>query len=193
MNIISSNCFAGYLYRDLLHYRYENPFIWTCIHNDDFLFLLEHFDEINFRNYEILKQTNDLYKFKIRIDNKFEVFYNHHIFSKEYNIPTKIGINVFYNKIWEYIKEKYEYRLTLMSKHIDLVAVDDFGGYDIKKIYTICKQKKIKLFMCTDLLPEETSENCIIRRRFKVDNHGPGPGDIHLKYGNLIKEFLGIK
>lgn len=194
MNIISTNCLAGHLYRDLLKCEYKNPFIWTNIWNKDFLYLIEHFKEIDFHNYEIQKNSNLLLLFKICIDNKVNVEYNHYIFSTKYNTPTKIGIDIYYNKIWEYISEKYEKRLSLMNNNIDLVAIDDFGGdYDINKIYNICKEKQIKLFMCTDNIPEETNDNCIIRKRFIVENHGPGPGDIHLKYGDLIKEFLGIK
>lgn len=193
MNIISSNCLGGHLYRDLLHCEYGNPFIWSRIHNEDFIYLISNFSKINFYNYEILKQAPELKKFKIRIDDKFEVNYNHHIFSPKHSTPTKIGIDVYYNKIWEYITEKYEKRLAIMEDRIDLVAVDDFGGYDIERIYNICKSNRIRCFMCTDKLEEEYSDYILVRKRFSVGSHGPGPGDIHLKYGNEIKEFLGIR
>lgn len=193
MNIVTTNCLGGHIYRDLLRTKYGNPFVWTNIWNKDFIELIKYWDEINLENYQLLHVANGSKTLKLLIDSRVNVEYNHYIFSKIHNIPTKIGIDIYYDKIWEYLIEKYEKRLSSMSKHIDLIAVDDFGGYDIKEIYEICKDKMIKCFICTDKLPEESSNTVIIRPRFRVEDHGPGPGDIPIKYGKEIKTLLGIR
>lgn len=58
MNIITNNCLGGFIYRDILKTEYQNPFIWTYIKTNEFIFLCENYNKINFHNYELSKKGN---------------------------------------------------------------------------------------------------------------------------------------
>jgi len=47
MNIISNNCLGGFIYKDFLQIKYENPFIFSLMDYDDFLYLLENYETID--------------------------------------------------------------------------------------------------------------------------------------------------
>jgi uncharacterized protein (DUF1919 family) len=55
MNIISNNCFGGYIYKNVLKEQYSTPFIWNRIYNNDLITLLKNFNKINFNNIELKK------------------------------------------------------------------------------------------------------------------------------------------
>ena len=73
MNLISGNCFGGHTYKYVLCKEYENPFIWTRLYNSDLIYLIEHFNELNFINYSIEKTTQKLLQFHVMIDNKITI------------------------------------------------------------------------------------------------------------------------
>jgi uncharacterized protein (DUF1919 family) len=179
MNIISANCLGGHIYRDLLHVKYDNPFIWTRIDSDSFIHLLENYENINFNNFVLIKESNKLENFRIIIEDKIKIQFTHHKFDKNSIKPTVKNVDVYYNKIWEYIVEKYESRIKRLSKTIDLVAVDDWSdNINVYRILEICKNKNYPLFICTNRLPEINTEKIIIKPRLIHENHGPGSGDI---------------
>ena len=120
-----------HLYRDLLKTPYENPFIWTRMMDDTFIWLLENYESINFRKYELTKTNFSLEDyvncfFYIKYDNKHEVKYGHYKFVKNATKPVKIKMDVQYNKIWEYIIEKYEKRLKRMKTEPIFIINDQF-------------------------------------------------------------------
>lgn len=194
MNIISANCLGGHIYRDLLHVKYDNQFIWTRIDSDSFIYLLENYEKVNFDNFILTKESKQLENFRIIIADKIKIQFNHHRFDKNAVLPTIRNVDVYYNKIWEYIVEKYELRTKRLSKTIDLVAVDDWSdNINVNKILEICKNKNYPLFICTNRLPEMNTEKIIIKPRLIHDNHGPGPGDIWQDYNKEIKTLLKIK
>jgi len=113
MLLITNNCMGGYFYRDVVKTEYNHPFFWGTT-SISMLNLIRNWDNINFKNYSIEKYGD--WKFKILIDNKAEYRCLHYHFDKNTNKPTVRGCDVFYNKIWEYIQEKYETRLERMLK-----------------------------------------------------------------------------
>lgn len=50
MNLISRNCLDGFITRDLLHCKNNNPFIWLAMGLNSFHFLVENYDNIDFKN-----------------------------------------------------------------------------------------------------------------------------------------------
>jgi uncharacterized protein (DUF1919 family) len=115
MNIVSNSCIGAYLMRDYYKYQYNNPFCWTFILVDDFVTLMNEWDNINFMKYTLEKRGKRLEDgFKTIIDGKVTLLWYHYLFSMKYNKPTTKGINVFSDKIWEYIIEKYEERTKRM-------------------------------------------------------------------------------
>lgn len=113
MNIISQNCLAGNIYKNHLKSEFENPFIWTVIDFNSMLYLIQNWNSINFKNYELVKDKN--WNFSIIIDEKIKIQYVHYKFNPACKnlMKDKIG-NIYYCKIWEYIVHKYEERMNRM-------------------------------------------------------------------------------
>lgn len=143
MNLISNTCIGAYLYK-LLNLKFENPFCWSVIDFDSMYYLIKNYEKINFKNYELTK-TPDWW-FTIIIDNVIKVHYVHYKFDKNANKPTRCGSNIIYNKIWEYIVEKYEERLTRMHGQPIFVigSIHPCHWYTENEIYKICKICKKK-------------------------------------------------
>jgi len=190
-NIISNNCLGGYVYRDILKEEYQNPFIWTRLDNIDFINLLENFDTLNFKNIELFKESDKLEKFRLKIDNKIKLQFNHYLFDSNYNKPTIIGIDVHYNKIWEYIANVYLRRLNRMQKEIDFIFIEDNGTYNIDRIISITQTRNIKTFIITNKKPKLFSNTLVIVPHIKYKEF-----QAHFYkeyYKNEIKDFLKIK
>lgn len=113
MNLISQNCLSGHLYKNHYKEEFENPFIWTVIDFNSMLYLIQNWNRINFRNYELVKDNN--WNFSIIIDNKVKIQYVHYKFDAASKTPTIDNVgSILYYKIWEYIIQKYEERLKRM-------------------------------------------------------------------------------
>ena len=139
MNIISNCCASGEFYRRILNTSYQNPFIWCSIKPNDMLYLIEHYNDINFLNYEIAKNEleNEMNTFRVIVDNKMSIYYLHYHFSKTDSTIRTNDVNVYYNKIWEYVAQKYETRtkkmldlkeppmFLLFSDRVSLAKIDD--------------------------------------------------------------------
>ena len=115
MNIIANSCCGGHLYKSLFKQPFQNPFIWNIIDFNSMLYLIKNYDKINFNNYELIKDNK--WNFKIIIDNHIIIQYVHYKFNEKCNKPIRKGMDVFYNKIWEYIVEKYEDRKNRMIRN----------------------------------------------------------------------------
>lgn len=149
MNIITNNCLGGFIYRDILKSEYQNPFIWTYIKTNEFIFLCENYNKINFHNYELGKKGNTKNNLFIKIDNKIDLDFHHIWFDETCLIPTiKESINgcdIHYNKPWEYIIEKYEKRLNRMDNKKFYFYFDN-GLEDISNLehlINICENQKV--------------------------------------------------
>ena len=106
---------GGSFYKDVVKIEFNHPFFWGQITPPlDIIKLINEFETINFDNYTLEKDKD--WKFTLNIDNKIHYFLTHYIFSKTDTIPRKFLCEVYYNKIWEYIIEKYESRLQRMKQ-----------------------------------------------------------------------------
>ena len=116
MNIISNSCVGGFLMRDHFKQEYSNPFIWSYIDTKSFYNLIKNFDTLDWFNYELIK--DDKWNFSLIIDNQVKVEYPHYHFDKNATVPTvekgPLHRDVYYNRIWEYITEKYTNRVNRM-------------------------------------------------------------------------------
>lgn len=190
-NIITNNCLGGYIYRDILKEEYQNPFIWVRLDNIDLIKLLENYETLNFKNIEIFKESKKLENFCLKIDDVVKIKCSHYVFDSKYNTPTIIGVDVHYNKIWEYIIDIYLKRLKRMQKEINYVFIEDDGTYNIDKILSILQEKKIKTFIITNKKHKFLSENLVIVPHIKYKETEPHFYKEY--YRNEIKEFLELK
>lgn len=156
MNIITTNCLGGFIYRDILKQEYKNPFIWTgcaC----DFVDFLKNFDKINFDNINIISSNNKhdgiMY---IVIDEKYKWRNMHVKFSANDDIPRYYNFHeVYYNKPWEYIYNNYMKRLKRMKneKQMCVIIYEPCINAEIfKEIANVCYNKKIPCLFFTDVV-----------------------------------------
>lgn len=159
MNIISNNCCAGFIYKNLINQEYKNPFIWTLIYENDFLNLIKNYDRINFNNYTLENMYSKLIEdkgiFYINIDNLVKCYFIHYHFNKLYNTITKIKSDIKYNKIWEYIIKKYNERVLKLKKcnESPIFLIDNQYGcceHIINESIKICNEKNYKLIIITE-------------------------------------------
>lgn len=51
INIIANNCISGYLHKIINDYKFNNPFIWAAIKEEDFVEFVKQFNEINLSSF----------------------------------------------------------------------------------------------------------------------------------------------
>jgi len=161
MNIISNNCVGGFLY-NLNKEKYKNPFIWMRITGESLKTLITQYDKIDFRNYEL--QKDNKWNMYIIVDNKLKIHYSHYKFNKDYDKPTKVKDCIMYNKIWEYVIEKYEKHISVMNE-APVFVIDAWEGMynDEKEQF---KEKSTKEFL-NELLKNEFQYKIIIIHPYK--------------------------
>ena len=114
MNLVSNSCVGAFIQVKEFKEKLNNPFTWALIDCDSMYNLISKWNELNFENYELKRYDN--WKFSIIIENLVEIKYIHYKFDKNAKSPIKKDIDIYYNKIWEYIVEKYETRLKRMKE-----------------------------------------------------------------------------
>ena len=140
MNLITNRCLGAYIYRDILKESYKNPFIWTGIPYTDFTTLFESYSTLDFNNTRIgADDPKSLKGFYLVIDGKVKVEYSHVLFEWSANYPIQRGNNIYYNKPWEYIADKYAERLKRMIEPPVFMFMDidfnrEYGIADIAKV-----------------------------------------------------------
>lgn len=202
MNIISNNCLGGFIYRDILHVKYPNPFIWTAITDHNmFLKFCENFDSINFEN---IKPTIDAFSSHVEnrnallIDDSYTLCFHHVWEDANYAIPTVIknwgtGINVCCKDPATYIKEKYLERLNRMKRgHIKIFAFYDAGREfsDILKLVDICEKQNSFGIIITSLDLKIGSKNILYLKSDKSWAKGDWAPVILKTFSKDISAFL---
>lgn len=148
MNVVSNNCLGGFLYK-FNGLQFTNPFIWCAILADSMYNMIKDWDNINFNNFEIEKSEfnespNPLNTFKLVIDNKVDVHYTHYYFDKDITTPMVKGFDVWYDKIWEYVVDKYTSRLQRMNEPPSFVILGEYERNEPSLFdYTFEKEQKI--------------------------------------------------
>lgn len=113
INIISHNCIGARIYQ-IKGIEYENPFMWSIVPPEDFWYLYNNYNNIDFKKIRLTKIKND---YVIIVDEKLKIYYIHYRYDEKCKVPTqriKDGVDVYYNKIEDYILEKYNKRLERM-------------------------------------------------------------------------------
>lgn len=147
-NIISHNCVNGRLYQ-MLNMKYGNPFVWCIVPPNDFYYLYCHYNSIDYKKIKIEKVGND---YKCTIDDKISIYYVHYKYDERCTVPTrKTEIDVYYNKIEDYIKEKYFKRLERMADKPVFIVTD--REFPTKSCFN---------FNDDDLLKYVDKEDCIV-------------------------------
>lgn len=133
---IGNDCTGARIYQTK-NKEYDNPFMWCLIPPKSFSYLYHNFNTIDFKNIE-LKKDGPWYK--VIIDGNVTVYYPHYRFDAAFTKPTvgKSGIDVYYNKIDEYIVEKYMLRQTRMGGTSIFIINDT----KTKLVDGICTYKK---------------------------------------------------
>jgi len=186
MNIITNNCLGGYIYRDVLRTQYENPFVWCFI--EPYFDFIQDYPNIDFKNYELKRiETDSLKRFKIVINEKYELKFWHYWFDKNATVPVVCDSDVKYNKIWEYVVTKYEERLKRMNTSEQPIFM--FYGNELsQKSFEILKKKSLTnkvLVFNNNFSYENTNMKC-----FPIDEKWKDPKYVVKKYHKEIKDFV---
>jgi hypothetical protein len=195
MNIIANSCVGGFIYKNELKEPFQNPFIWSLIDFESMLYLAKNFYSINFNNIRLTdvgKIEDDTWEFHLIIDNNVLVKYVHYKFSMFDKHPTVRGIDVFYDKIWEYIIDKYRERVSRMIRG-GIPPTFVFANWFNKRETELDYMKLQKLNELTDssiicavdtIYTEFTNIKQLLRRHEqKIWN----PGVAHNVYNTFIK------
>lgn len=143
MNLVGNTCVASYITRDCLKQPFVNPFVWNIINFESCYNLVKYWDKLNFKNYELIKDKN--WNFSIIIDNKVKVQYVHYRFSKEHSKLIIKNNDVYYNRIWEYIIEKYNKRIINIRKENPIfIFATANEGLSRHIPFTLEEQKKLE-------------------------------------------------
>lgn len=130
MNIITNNCVAAAIYQ-IKKTQFTNPFMWTLMSAQDFIYLVQNFKSIDFSK---IKLTTDIYKeklvYKLIVDGKLNVLYIHHKKDKTKMIPTKIKRDIWYANIENYIIDCWNRRLKRMTETPKFIVVSYGWTYD---------------------------------------------------------------
>lgn len=144
-NIIGNSCVSAFITNDLLHQQFINPFCWATLDFNSMYNLIKDYDKINFNNYELIKDKN--WTFYTIIEKKIKIKWVHYKFSPKDN-KIRIGKpDILYNKIWEYIIEKYETRTKRMIEH-KIEPIFIIGSLHKGHLYTEEQIKKICKLNC---------------------------------------------
>ena len=204
MFVIANNCCGGRLYQET-NTQFNNPFIWMVLPYDSVMYIMKNFNKINWYNYEFEKSKLRANTFIIKIENNIEIHYVHYIFSEKDSIirqeknhsdkEEQWSGEVFYNKIWEYINEKYLNRTERMLKTNEnpcfLIKDEPYANknskYDIKDItYCDCPFKRIIITQNKSI--NRNDEICKTIHISKIEDPLPT-----IKHNiNTIKEFFNL-
>ena len=120
MNLIGNSCTASFITR-FSNKQFTNPFTWTAIDFNSYYNLITNFNKIDFMNYRLgYLIDKNVRRYHIVIDNLVNVFYVHYRYkasaTKLETLENPNSVDVFYNKIDEFIEEKYVTRTKRMMK-----------------------------------------------------------------------------
>ena len=168
MNIVSNNCLGGYAF-NILEMQHQNPFAFCTIFDDDFIYIMEHFNEINWSNIEILPVTREhldslrhqeawhiISRFKdhkfsnsrrffyVRVDDKVNI-HMVHVYERDGIVGCKkYRTSVATDDARTYIYNQWMRRLERMTeKPTYVVFPDAVGGYSNMNRYVELKKRGV--------------------------------------------------
>ena len=134
VNLIGNTCIASWMTTKCYNQELINPFTWSILDFDSAYNLVKNYDKINFNYYELKKDKD--WNFSITIDNQVTVQYVHYKFRRNATKLTKDGVDLYWNKIWEYIVNQYK-------KHIKKMLT-----YNIEPIFIFGSANKVTRERC---------------------------------------------
>lgn len=143
MNIISNNCAGAAIYKYVLNSPYKNPFIWCTTNLEE---LIPHFYEINFARIKLYNESPNLDKvWHIHIDEKIDCRFLHAKFDASKTTPYIHDVDVYYNKIWEYLFDNYRKRVhRMLSDHDIPIYILYIHAKHQLKLIDIAQQHRVK-------------------------------------------------
>ena len=121
MNLISNNCVGPSLYA-LYGEKFDHPFVWGAFDLDDFIYLANNYEKIEYTNTEYDLETR-LYQTRksviCNIDNKVKYHFSHYMYDQTMKEPGRCDTykhTLLYNNIIALTREKYMYRKERMQK-----------------------------------------------------------------------------
>ena len=196
MNIISNNCFSAVLYKDYIKCEFQNPFMWTIIDFDSMCKLMNEYENIDFNDYELIK--NDNWEFFIKINDKIIVRQYHYRFNKAINGIKIIGVDVHSNKIWNYICEKYESRLKRMKDEPKFVIefndfLKNYNKETFEKFLEMPVKYKTVVFYNYKEYRDIKKENCLMIYDENIEKPGKDAGAyvVPTYYKKVLEFFNG--
>lgn len=203
--IISNNCAAGFFYK-LNKIQYDNPFMWIRIKESELNTVISDYNNINWKNYKIIDSDRPNLKI-VNVDNKINLLQAHYVKSDKDLEPRIVennitgSINLYYNDIETYIRQKYESRISRMNNKIDgIILIHDFfpansdtcSDEDVLKMVKLCEDKKIKLFIFSCKRKHLNIKNTKYIRWIDLEDLGILPNLIKFANSELKKHF-GMK
>lgn len=200
MNVIGNNCIGAYFMNEWKE-EYKNPFIWHILLFNDMLNLIKNYDNINFLDYEIAKselKPGYLNTFKLLVNNKITIHYPHYKFKADENVPKVIHVDVYYNKIWEYVVKKYEKRLLRMTEKPCFLIIDGHGSgigkwceytkeQDEQLLQLETLHKIVLITKYKELLKYNSKNKLVI---YDTSNRANDPSYYAKLYRQIIKDFI---
>lgn len=205
LNILSNNCLGGFIYRDILHVPYSNPFIWTLFDTDMFISFLSNYSSINFGNYTVKKRSENWDiddDFDTIIDNRYIIQNIHMHFDAHATVPTTVndakGIQrslwtngVRYAFIWEYIADCYKKRVARMARTshtaITFWSIDSTFS-QVSHIVDICKRLNYPALIFDNRLNHNQYASSPVKILPVTDNI-ERPQQLIAAYGDTIRNF----
>jgi hypothetical protein len=173
--------------------------MWCALMKPSITKLITNWNNINFLNTRLepddWEKQREKQSFKLIVDDSVIIHYSHYIKDMKYDVPYIDDVDVKYKQIENYIKEKYDERLSRMNEPPTFVILDEMPYYDythdnMKSILELENDNKI---ICItkhkDLLDYNDNKHlCIFDDTNRLDeNHCP---IFYTKYANKINAFI---
>ncbi len=116
MNIICNSCVGSRLY-ELCNKEFNNPFMWNVIPYPDFKRLIQNYDNIYFRkfNVSIFQQSESNWVSQAIFDSLVKTYYIHYHQDARFKRPTKNAIDIYSDNIIGYTEDAIKRRLDRME------------------------------------------------------------------------------
>ena len=150
MNIIGNNCLHCRIYQ-AANLKFNNPFCWGLIYLDEFITLINNFNNLNFYNIELSlnkKNVKNNYPYvKCLLDNKVNIHFIHYLYNENSYKLDKKEVDVFYKNIIDWTKNKWIERYNRMGNERPSFFISTLYGFQLSNefITDINKIKKLLL------------------------------------------------
>lgn len=201
MNLISNCCVGAFIY-EIKNEEFNNPFMWAMTNTDSFIYLMEHYDNINWDNidFDKFQRSDGKNCYSIIVENKLRINYTHYLQGKKEDHERINGRDVYDWRAYEYSFKKYQKRTERMLKKkenpVFLILAELKGKYDynLENLKRICEAKTShKLIIITSFEELKCYEND--RIKIIIDKHpknekGCFTEDYAKLYADTIYNFL---